>query len=148
MPERGISAEELRNCPAAVDIRFDGHGIPHIRTDDEEALWFAQGYVHARDRFFQMELARRLAAGRLAEVLGPQALVSDRKMRTWRLAASARRQAALLDGDVECLGKPLVACIGPITAKTARELGLRVDVEASEHTVPGLVRALRERFGE
>jgi len=99
LPERGISAEELGDCPAAVDIRFDGHGIPHIRTDDEEALWFAQGYVHARDRFFQMELARRLAAGRLAEVLGQQALVSDRKMRTWRLAASARRQAALLDGD-------------------------------------------------
>jgi len=43
--------------------------------------------------------------------------------------------------------KPLVACIGPITAKTARELGLRVDVEASEHTIPGLVRALREHSG-
>jgi uroporphyrinogen III methyltransferase/synthase len=42
--------------------------------------------------------------------------------------------------------KPLVACIGPITAQTARELGLRVDVEASEHTVPGLVRAIRERM--
>jgi uroporphyrinogen-III synthase len=41
--------------------------------------------------------------------------------------------------------KPLMACIGPITAQTARELGLRVDVEASEHTIPGLVRALRER---
>ncbi len=39
---------------------------------------------------------------------------------------------------------PLVACIGPITADTARELGLRVDVVASEHTVPGLVQALRE----
>ena len=41
---------------------------------------------------------------------------------------------------------PLVACIGPITADTARELGLRVDVVASEHTVPGLVAALRERI--
>ena len=42
--------------------------------------------------------------------------------------------------------RPQVACIGPITADTARELGLRVDVVASEHTVPGLVRALRERL--
>ena len=39
---------------------------------------------------------------------------------------------------------PLIACIGPITADTARELGLRVDVVAAEHTVPGLVAALRE----
>jgi len=42
--------------------------------------------------------------------------------------------------------RPLVACIGPITAKTARELGLRVDVEAEEHTIPGMVRAIRERM--
>jgi len=40
--------------------------------------------------------------------------------------------------------RPLIACIGPITADTARELGLRVDVEAAEHTVPGLVAAVRE----
>ncbi len=40
--------------------------------------------------------------------------------------------------------RPLIACIGPITADTARELGLRVDVVAPEHTVPGLVKAIRE----
>ncbi len=73
--------------------------MPHISTDDEEAVWFAQGYVHARDRFFQMELARRLASGRLAEIFGAQALPSDRKMRTWRVGASARRQTALLGGE-------------------------------------------------
>jgi penicillin amidase len=94
-----LSVERPAGCPAEVTIRIDGHGIPHIRTDDEKAVWFAQGYVHARDRFFQMELARRLAAGRLAEVMGARALTSDRKMRTWRLAASARLQAALLDGE-------------------------------------------------
>ncbi len=99
LPERGFRVEQLAGCPAEVEIRLDGNGIPHIRTDDERALWFAQGYVHARDRFFQMELARRLAAGRLSELMGARALTSDRKMRTWRLAASARRQAALLDGE-------------------------------------------------
>ena len=99
LPERGAHVESVPGCPAETEIRFDTHGIPHISTDDEEALWFAQGYVHARDRFFQMELARRLAAGRLAEILGPGALATDRKMRTWRLAASAQRQAALLDAE-------------------------------------------------
>jgi penicillin amidase len=99
LPERGLLIERVEGCPAEIVIRLDTHGIPHIRTDDEEALWFAQGWVHARDRFFQMELARRLAGGRLAEVFGSPALASDRRMRTWRLAASARRQAALLGGE-------------------------------------------------
>jgi uroporphyrinogen-III synthase len=47
----------------------------------------------------------------------------------------------LLDG-------PLLACIGPVTSATARELGLRVDLEASVHTVDGLVQALVERLGQ
>jgi uroporphyrinogen-III synthase len=42
--------------------------------------------------------------------------------------------------------RPLIACIGPITAQTARELGLPVDIEATEHTVEGLVAALKERL--
>jgi len=67
-----------------------------VKSDSEAALWFSQGYLHARDRFFQMEIARRLAAGRQAEVFGEVALDSDRKMRMLRIAASARRQAAML----------------------------------------------------
>lgn len=65
---------------------------------------------------------------------------------TFTSSSTVRNLAALLDGDVECLREAMVACIGPITADTARELGLRVDVVASEHTVPGLVAALREGF--
>jgi len=67
---------------------------------------------------------------------------------TFTSSSTVRNLAALLDGDVECLRKPLIACIGPITADTARELGLRVDVEASEHTVPGLVAALEGHFSK
>jgi penicillin amidase len=99
LPERGSLTETVPGCPAEVTIRFDGLGVAHIRTDDEEALWFAQGYTHARDRFFQMEMARRLASGRLAEVVGSAALPSDRRFRTWRIGATARRQAALLDAQ-------------------------------------------------
>jgi uroporphyrinogen-III synthase len=47
-------------------------------------------------------------------------------------------------GEDTTAGAPLVACIGPITAETARDLGLRVDVEAAEHTVEGLVEALTD----
>ncbi len=65
---------------------------------------------------------------------------------TFTSSSTVRNLAALLDGDVECLRKPLIACIGPITADTAREVGLRVDVVAAEHTVPGLVRAISNHY--
>jgi penicillin amidase len=94
LPERGSVTEIVAGCPAPVQVLLDGRGIPHVESDSEAALWFSLGYLHARDRFFQMELARRAGAGRLAEVFGETALNSDRKMRTLRLAASARRQSA------------------------------------------------------
>jgi penicillin amidase len=99
LPERGRVTETVDGCPAQVDVRIDDRGIPHLTSRSEAALWFAQGYVHARERFFQMELARRAAAGRLAEVLGEQVLDNDRRMRVLRLAASARRQAAQMSAS-------------------------------------------------
>jgi len=59
------------------------------------------------------------------------------------VATSPRRD---LGGEASERARPLIACIGPITADTARELGLRVDVEAPEHTVPGLVRAISNHY--
>lgn len=64
------------NAPVAID--FDGHGIPRIAAHGREDAYLALGFVTARDRLFQMDLARRSAAGRLAEILGDNALESDR----------------------------------------------------------------------
>jgi len=61
---------------------------------------------------------------------------------TFTSSSTVRNLAAMLNGHIESLRGPLVACIGPITAKTAEELGLRVDLVADEYTVEGLVRAL------
>jgi len=99
LPERARTIESLPGCPAAVDILIDDRGYPHVYSGSDSALWFAQGYLHARERFFQMDLARRMANGRLAELLGEPALTSDRKARHLRLAASAQRQTALLTAD-------------------------------------------------
>ncbi len=96
LPERGRSIESIDGCPALVEVLFDRLGAPHVYSGSDSALWFAQGYLHARDRFFQMDLARRTANGRLAELVGETALESDRKMRMLRLAPAARRQAALM----------------------------------------------------
>ncbi len=60
---------------------------------------------------------------------------------TFTSSSTVRNLVAML-GDASALERPLIACIGPVTAKTARELGLRVDVMAEEYTVEGLVAAL------
>lgn len=91
--------ESVAGCPALVEVLFDGRGVPHVYSGSQSALWFTQGFLHARDRFFQMDLARRSAVGRLSEIFGEMALENDRKMRTLRLAVSARRQVALLSSD-------------------------------------------------
>jgi uroporphyrinogen III methyltransferase/synthase len=64
---------------------------------------------------------------------------------TFTSSSTVRNLLAIL-GDATALERPLIACIGPITAQTARELGLRVDVVAEEYTVEGLVAALRGHF--
>jgi uroporphyrinogen-III synthase len=63
-------------------------------------------------------------------------------MVTLTSSSTARNLVAALAGDLSGLERSTVAAIGPITADTARELGLRVDVVAAEHTIPGLVDAL------
>lgn len=65
---------------------------------------------------------------------------------TFASSSTVRNLVGLLDGDIAPLAHAVVACIGPITADTARELGFEVDIIAEEHTVPGLVRALQDWF--
>jgi uroporphyrinogen III methyltransferase/synthase len=64
---------------------------------------------------------------------------------TFASSSAVRNLVRMLGGDVSVLERPLIACIGPVTARAARRLGLRVDVEAPEHTVEELVQALRRR---
>ncbi len=65
-----------------VSVVRDDYGIPHIYASNERDLMFAQGYVHAQDRLWQMELARRSVSGTLAEVFGEAVLPQDRFNRT------------------------------------------------------------------
>jgi penicillin amidase len=96
LPERGSVVESVAGCPSPAEILFDGRGVAHVRAQNEPTLWFALGYLHARDRFFQMDMARRTASGRLSELIGPRGLQVDRVMRTWRVAEGASSQASRL----------------------------------------------------
>jgi len=72
----------LRGIAAAVEVLRDRYGIPHIFAANLEDASFALGFVHAQDRLWQMEMSRRIAAGRLSEILGRAGLETDRFMRT------------------------------------------------------------------
>ncbi len=68
----------LRDLHEPVNIFTDSAGVPHIYAHNEDDLYFAQGYLHAQERLWQMELNRRLGAGRLSELFGTVALETDR----------------------------------------------------------------------
>ncbi len=75
---------------APVTIDRDSHGIPRLTATDRIDLAFATGFAHAQDRFFQMDLIRRQAAGELAELFGERAINADKRLRFHRFRARAR----------------------------------------------------------
>jgi penicillin amidase len=72
---------KLLGLKEPVEVLRDEWGIPHIYAKNDDDLFFAQGYVMAQDRLWQMELWRRWHEGRLAEIFGPKALDYDRRTR-------------------------------------------------------------------
>ena len=74
---------EIGGLDNSVEILRDRWGIPHIYAQSSHDLFFAQGFVHAQERLFQMELNRRTAQGTLSEIFGELALDTDRAVRTF-----------------------------------------------------------------
>ncbi len=97
-------------------ILRDTDDIPHIRAASEPDALFALGYVHAQERLWQMEFQRRVAQGRLSEILGAEALKADRLLRTIGLARAAHDSWAHLDGNVRGLIEAYVAGINAFLA--------------------------------
>ncbi|MFO7865605.1 MAG: penicillin acylase family protein [Candidatus Aminicenantes bacterium] len=86
---------------AQVQIYRDHFGIPHIYADNEQDLFFAQGYVHAQDRLWQMETFRRLVRGRTAEVGGEEYVNVDMFMRMLRAEEIAERLSFMISPETE-----------------------------------------------
>ena len=78
----------VRGLDSTVEVRRDRWGVPHIYARTEHDLFFAQGFVAAQDRLWQMEMWRRQAEGRLSEVLGARAVERDRLARLFRYRGS------------------------------------------------------------
>ena len=93
----------LPGLTAAVDIGFDHDGIPRLRAASEADAATAMGYLHARERMFQMDMTRRAAAGELAEVIGALGLPNDRLMRTLGVRRGAEADIVTMPSDTRLL---------------------------------------------
>jgi len=78
-----------------VTVTRDGHGVPTIEAASLEDLFFAQGYVTAQDRLWQMDVMRRYGSGELSEILGEETLKIDREQRILGLRTAARKSLAM-----------------------------------------------------
>jgi penicillin amidase len=95
----GAIAASLDGLPDGASIDYDAEGIPRLHGRDElQAAWLL-GFVHARDRLFQMDLNRRTAQGRVAELMGPAALPNDVQTRTLGLDRAAAKSWRALSPD-------------------------------------------------
>ncbi|GAB0112579.1 penicillin acylase family protein [Acidisoma sp. C75] len=105
---------------APVGIAFDSNDIPYIRAASDTDAAMALGYVHARDRFFQMDLMRRAAGGTLAALLGPRALPNDEEMRILGLRRSAEADAAALSPQARAMLSAYAAGVNAWLARRGR----------------------------
>src|SRR5579871_6916551 len=80
---------------APVTVTRDSHGVPTIEASSLEDLFFAQGYVTAQDRLWQMDVMRRFGSGELSEILGEQTLKIDREQRILGLRSAARKSLGM-----------------------------------------------------
>lgn len=84
---------------STVTVYRDQNGVPNIYADNTHDLFFAQGYVQAQDRLFQMDFQRRVGLGRLSEVLGEATLKTDQFLRTLGSGRAAAEDLAMLSDD-------------------------------------------------
>ncbi|MEI6043049.1 MAG: penicillin acylase family protein [Chloroflexota bacterium] len=89
----------LAGLKASVEVIRDKSGVAHLYATSLEDLMLAQGFVHAQDRFWQMEFQRRLATGRLSEILGEPALPADLVMRRFNLRLVAEQNYDGMSGE-------------------------------------------------
>jgi penicillin amidase len=113
---------ELTGLNAQVTVRWDGLAIPHVFAAHEPDLFFAQGFLHAQERLWQMEMGRRFLSGRTAEIFGDVAL-------PWKDLASPFRGRTSVDLDY-----------------FVRLLGIRTSARASLALLPGHLAVLLDAY--
>ncbi|HWS56970.1 MAG TPA: penicillin acylase family protein [Actinotalea sp.] len=145
LPDHDGTAD-LPGLGAEVQVLRDARGVPSIYADTTDDLYRAQGYVHAQDRFFEMDLRRHVTAGRLSELVGPDedALAADTVIRTLGWRRVAEQEWDLLSRDTRDHLEAYAAGVNAyLEQRSAQDLaveytvlGLRVAVGAPEPWTP------------
>ncbi len=121
-----------------VEVLRDERGVPHIYADTDADLFRAQGYVHAQDRFFEMDYRRHVTAGRVSELVGENenALAADRVIRTLGWRRVAEQEWDLLSEETRALFEAYADGVNAyLENREASQLGV-------EYTVLDLVTEL------
>lgn len=145
----GAAADErlmIDGIHKPVVIARDAEGIVHVYATNEEDLAFAQGWAHARDRLFQMDVFRRRASGTLTELLGKAALADDIRMRTLGIRrAAACSLGTLVQG---CPYSPSNALLSEPTVRELMAYAKGVNAYVKFHGLPSEYITLQLQFGE
>ncbi len=114
LPEKS-GVIKLKGLQNPVEIFRDRWGIPHIYSAEKIDAFFAQGFIHAQERLWQMDFNRRLVAGRVSELFGSPSINLDRWMRTLGMRYVAEKEAELLDPEItsmlDAYAKGVNSCI-------------------------------------
>jgi penicillin amidase len=118
-----------------VDVFRDGFGVPHIYADTSHDLFAAQGFVHAQDRFWEMDVRRHTTAGRLSELFGESQIDTDRFIRTMGWRRVAEQEWSLLAAETQQMLRAYAEGVNAyLQSRTPGELSV-------EYTVLGLQRS-------
>src|ERR1019366_3894391 len=119
---------KLVGVKGKIQIERDTLGIPHVHADSDRDLFFGFGYATAQDRLFQLDYLRRKASGRLAEIMGPEAIDSDVLYRTIGLAHIAEKEWTTLPAEVRELLSAYTAGINALMEESRGCLPIEYDL--------------------
>lgn len=123
-----LSGRMAAGVKKPVEIYRDDYGVPHIYAQSEEDLFYAQGYVMAQDRLWQMDLTRRAVSGRLAEIFGPDYVGADHFLRTIGFKRVAQEAEAALSPEIRRALEAYARGINDYIAENRRRLPLEFTI--------------------
>jgi penicillin G amidase len=127
---------QAQGLSAAVEVYRDENGIPHIYASSSYDLFFTQGYVHAQDRFWQMDFWRHIGSGRLSEMFGEATLETDMFLRTLGFEQIVLEEIEQISGSDTLT--VLQAYADGVNAYLATRQGLSLSLE---YAILGLINA-------
>ena len=151
VPQAAPAVLRLQGLKKSVTVRRDERGIPYVEAAGEEDLYFAQGYVTASDRLWQMDLLRRTARGELSEIFGKTTLEEDKLRRTYGFARVAEASAAQADPRSRAVAEAYARGVNAyIDSLDAQSLPLEFQVLGyrPRHWTPADSSAVGKNFAE